>query len=712
MNTKTNLENLTFSYDAVYPLLKKLHDDGELEASEFKNLALVQVCRKNNPLYSTSQAIRFVFTAVLETLKQGTEKQEFYAYILKGRFWDEYSITRMITSDRLDQMPQRTFSNEQKKAIHAFCQVLTAQEQQCRKDYPELTDSSIKPDDSDLPPVSRIHHDAGRVTSSNESLERRIRILLAAIGILLLLVFILWLRSIRLTNSIAKTSTATSVALNQSSNTPEATALPVFCQEKDISPVVVTDPQFMRSQGLISFDKATNPGIINNKIRSLYAVQNGMWIGYFATDQNPASGVGFYDREHKRLLNCSQVGITDGHNVNDIVVDRADMVWVGMEKGGIARFDGETWRVYTKADGLPSDWIYGLYVDNENYVWAATYNGVAKFDGNRWNTIYNVENGSLVNDRVHVITMDTKKNIWIGYIENGVSVYHPSSKTWEHFSAVEGGLSGNKIRNIVVEQEANTGENTIWVATFDNGLSRYKNSVWTAFTEKDGIPSDKVMDIALDKYNRVWVATDKGVAYRQNDVWRTYDTLETINLAFGMDCAGKTGYCMDNENVLTATSLLGFTQSRIPLPDAGLEVLSVCFVREDKSEVCPDLVRDPANNAVIANYPEPLKPGNKFFMKVTVSPFKPYQLLDSRGDQLINIDADETRLFGSFPRIPVSGSIESGQNYTFFDTNNPYVVPELEDSPTNTFTSTWRMWMHTRLIGPNIRISFTVKPGS
>jgi hypothetical protein len=85
--------------------------------------------------------------------------------------------------------------------------------------------------------------------------------------------------------------------------------------------------------------------------------------------------------------------------------------------------------------------------------------------------------------------------------------------------------------------------------------------------------------------------------------------------------------------------------------------------------------------------------------------------LESRGDQLINVDADTTRVYGTFPRIPVAGSIESGQDYTFFDTNNPYVIPELEGASSETLTSTWRMWMQTRLIGPNIRISFTVNSG-
>jgi hypothetical protein len=703
MTTNANSQIPVISYDDVYQLLKKLHDDPELEKSGFKNLFLVQQCCKNNPLFSNSQALRKVFTDVLDILKTGTEKQEYYAFILKGRFWDEYSITRMITSERLNQMPQRTFSNEQKRAIQVFCEVLTAQEQQFRKQNPELLVNGVET------AQSLVEKSSTTTTTIPPRMARRNQILRLAIGLLLIIVLVLGTMVIKY-RSESKSSSAVppSTLVLNGSETQTPTPYPVFCQEKAASPVVVTDPQFVRSQGLITFDKETNQGILNNKIRTLYAVQKGLWIGYFSTDQNPTSGVSFYDRETKRLLNCSQVGITEGQNVNDIVVDQNNGVWVGMEKGGVAWFNGSAWRVFKTDDGLPSNWIYGLFVDDDNAIWAATFKGVTRFDGKKWNTMYTVENGSLVNDRVHIITMDSSKNLWIGYIEDGVSLLHKDTGKWEHFSAAPGGLSGNKIRNILIQPDKVSGSDNVWIATFDGGLSRYANGKWTSYTDGEGLPSREVRDIAVDKHGRVWIATGKGVMYWVNNEWHTYDTLETNNIVFGSNCEGKEGYCLDDENIFTATNLLGLTHSRIPLPDDGLDVVKVCFVKEDKTEICPDLVKDKSMNTVIANYPDPLEPGAKFFMKVTVSPFKPYKLLDSRGDQLINIDADSAKLYGTFPRIPVSGSIESGQEYTFIDTNNPFVTPELEDTVSATHSSNWRMWMQTRLIGPIIRVTFTV----
>ena len=254
-----------------------------------------------------------------------------------------------------------------------------------------------------------------------------------------------------------------------------------FCQEKESFPVNVTEAQFMRSQGFVVFDKDTTPGMINNKVRSVLADSKGIWIGYFATEQNPSSGVSYFDKEHKKFYNCSQTGITEGQNINDIVKDNNNVLWVGMEKGGIASFNGKTWRLFTTKDGLPSDWIYGLFVDDENFIWAATFKGVAKFDGNKWNTVFNVENGSLINDRTHVITVDKSRNIWIGYLDKGLSVFHQSTGKWEHFARDPNGLSGNQVRQILIQYDDATNNETVWIATFDNGISKYQNGAWTSF---------------------------------------------------------------------------------------------------------------------------------------------------------------------------------------------------------------------------------------
>ncbi|NLF49792.1 MAG: hypothetical protein GX577_01520 [Leptolinea sp.] len=703
------------SYRDVYQLLRKLQQDEFLEVSPFRFLCLVKTCRQENPLFSNSQAIRVVFTDVLHEMEQDSERQKQYAYILRGRFWNRFSIIKMTTSDRLDQVSPRTFSNEQKKAIYAFCDVLTNREQTCIKEQLDLikTDRSINKKINQ----GRILNSPKQETltrwplSTSEFYGRLFRFF----GLAFLLILFAWILinysgglNDKTLSSSALEETGPVASTTIDSSATISTDLPEnMCPGGEIFPINVTENQFLRSQGVILFDRDSTPGIINNKVRSIAVSSKGIWIGYFATEENPDNGIGYYDKEHKYITDCSQAGVTTGQNINDIVIDHKGVVWVGMEKGGVASFDGKTWRLYTIIDGLPSDWVYGLFVDDENNIWAATYRGVARYAGEKWTTVFSVENGSIVNDRTHVVAIDQSEDIWIGYIENGLSVFHASSSKWDHYTKGSG-LSGNNVRGIAFSSDE-SGNSIAWIATFDSGVSCYQNGSWTSYTDFNGLPGNEIRDIKVDKYNRVWVATSNGVAYFSGGKWIPYNSLDTYDLSMGSNCDGKTDYCINEENIWTGTNLLGITHSRLPLTNKGVDVLKICFVDQNRMEYCPELTRDFVLNAVIANYPVPIKPGDSFYMKVTVSPHKPNQLLETRGDMLVNIDADETMRFGTWTHIPALGAVESGQEFTFMDTNNPFVAPELLDQRSARFQSTWRIWMHTRMIGPVIRITFTVE---
>jgi hypothetical protein len=91
-------------------------------------------------------------------------------------------------------------------------------------------------------------------------------------------------------------------------------------------------------------------------------------------------------------------------------------------------------------------------------------------------------------------------------------------------------------------------------------------------------------------------------------------------------------------------------------------------------------------------------------------PRTPYQLREDRGDFLSNIDENETNLMGGWPLVPVKGKTEPGQPYTFINYDTVFTVPELADGELeHTFVNSWRVWMHTRYVGPVIQLSFTVR---
>ncbi|MGA7731156.1 MAG: LuxR C-terminal-related transcriptional regulator [Chloroflexia bacterium] len=476
-----------------------------------------------------------------------------------------------------------------------------------------------------------------------------------------------------------------------STASPTSKAVSV-CGEAGRVTAPATD-RFVRHQGVSSFTVENTQGAVwNNKVRSLTVDRLGLWIGYFATDQNESNGVGHYDK--KTWANCNQplgVELLAGTNINAIKVDKQGQVWTANEKGGVSMFDGSKWHTYTTDDGLPTNETFGLTIDEADNAWVATWEGVAKYDAKskRWSVPYTVEDGTIFNNHIGAIAFGTGGDIWVGHLmQHGVSHYRASEGKWLHYTTETGELVGNDVFSIAVRppDSATGSQESIWIGT-DNGVTRFEGGTWTSYRMEDGLPGNMVEAVAIDPFNRIWVATTGGVAYLRNGEWTMYTTTPSHSIGFGPDC---TGCPFDGDHVWVGTDTSGLTHSRIPLTTTDvIDVISV-------------------------EYPKIVAPSQKFRVEITLSPRAPYQLREDRGDFVANTDESDANLFGAWRQMPVKGIVEPGQRFTFTDYDKPFVAPQLaEGEQERTFTSTWRVWMFTRYVGPPIPITFTVrKPSS
>lgn len=654
------------------------------------------------PVY---ERIRTVFDEVLADLEKINPD---YANMLRGRRWEKLSVDEMIQKKRPQQWSASQFYKVQSLATEEFITLLWEKEMDARRTHMDEKAPSASP-----------------VVSENQKI-RWIRMVIYPVIILIVLALVYWYSGLIdqgeigkevETNAPARSITVTTGQVlvegvptaTDPAPTSEPTTVPFFCDEAEQIPVDGSVYRFVRSQGVSIFDPENTAGILNKKVRSVLIDRTGLWLGYFATDQNNADGLGHFDKKNKLISDCNHPGFTATTDVNALAVDQDGRLWVGTEKNGISMFDGQNWRRFTRADGLPGDWIYDLYVDQDNRVYASTWDGIGLYENGQWKTLYQVGNHTIFDNRVHAVRIDSGGNIWVGQIESGLSVYWKATDSWQHLTRESGDIHGNQARAITVQPAVDGRHEAVWIAFSDGGLERYSGGEWTHFGQAEGLPSDDAKDVEVDSLGRVWVATTGGVSYYDGARWIVYDTLDTLSIAFGVDCPDKS-CSIDADNVFTGTNSMGLTHSRLPLEGDGLRVEKVCFISMDQVETCPDLVKDEAGRLVIAAYPRVFKPGDKFYLSVTVSPIAPYELLDSRGDMLVNTDVDETNLFGAFERIPVVGTIDSGQMVTIIDYNNPLTapVPETGSGPV-TYSSNWRVWMHTRYIYPSIRVEFTVK---
>ncbi len=67
--------------------------------------------------------------------------------------------------------------------------------------------------------------------------------------------------------------------------------------------------------------------------------------------------------------------------VSMMVEDAYGYLWVGTQGGGLARFDGREFKVYTTLDGLLSNTVTFLKIDSKQNLWIVHPRGITKFDG-------------------------------------------------------------------------------------------------------------------------------------------------------------------------------------------------------------------------------------------------------------------------------------------------------------------------------------------
>ncbi len=91
---------------------------------------------------------------------------------------------------------------------------------------------------------------------------------------------------------------------------------------------------------------------------------------------------------------------------------------------------------WTADDGLPQNSVYGIVQTGDGYLWLATVDGLARFDGVRF-TVFNKSNSpGIVNNRFISLFETAGGDLWAGTEESGAARFHGGR--FEHFGADAG----------------------------------------------------------------------------------------------------------------------------------------------------------------------------------------------------------------------------------------------------------------------------------
>ena len=109
-----------------------------------------------------------------------------------------------------------------------------------------------------------------------------------------------------------------------------------------------------------------------------------------------------------------------GEGVGSIGVTPDGLVWGSTAQHGMVCFDGEGWKEYTTADGLPSNHIIDVGVAPDGLLWAATDHGVAYWEGSAWVKVDDVPRW------IRAMAFASDGSIWFGGATGSVERYEPA----------------------------------------------------------------------------------------------------------------------------------------------------------------------------------------------------------------------------------------------------------------------------------------------
>lgn len=215
-------------------------------------------------------------------------------------------------------------------------------------------------------------------------------------------------------------------------------------------------------------------------------------------------------------------------------------------------------------DGLSNNQVVSITQDQKGFMWFATESGLNRFDGKNLK-IYQknkLSNTSISSNELNKVLADpVMPVIWIATQRDGLNSYNYQENTFEVFvndPENHQSIVSNDITDIVFDNKAN-----LWISTYHEGFDYYdketdsfthynqetlpnlpSNQIWTLADNHDGklyighvksgltvmslkdntlknyrhdeknpqsIPDDGVQSILIDKFENIWIGTNKGL---------------------------------------------------------------------------------------------------------------------------------------------------------------------------------------------------------
>jgi ligand-binding sensor domain-containing protein len=251
-----------------------------------------------------------------------------------------------------------------------------------------------------------------------------------------------------------------------------------------------------------------------------------VWIG---TDNN-----GLWKTDGKRFEKFDMQntgGNLPSNHINALAVD-GDFIWIATNNG-LTRFEPslQQWLPFRRGNGLVSDSVSALYVDQRGILWYSTSgSGVGKFDGQSW---YRYDTrmhckwdmlrrewidckeyapGEALSDNfVGEINGDSQGNKYFGTATGGLCILDSTDTTWSCLNfPTDFPYFGNRTVSAIAVDNADHK----WLGTLAGICELDENNqvVRCELASPTGLLNNNVFAIWIDTFQNKWIGTDSGLS--------------------------------------------------------------------------------------------------------------------------------------------------------------------------------------------------------
>ena len=160
-------------------------------------------------------------------------------------------------------------------------------------------------------------------------------------------------------------------------------------------------------------------------------------------------------------------------------------------------------RAWTKRDGLPQNTVGAIAQTADGYLWFATLEGLARFDGSTFRTFNSRNTPALKMNYVTALHVARDSTMYIGTFGSSILLWRQGE-----FKRVAG---PSELDHMQIHQFCQDRAGDVWAAGSMGLIQIRKDSVLKIFTASDGLPHNVITAVREDFEGRLLVVTPAGI---------------------------------------------------------------------------------------------------------------------------------------------------------------------------------------------------------